>query len=109
MIEVEYDGIAPSIMLDEGGEFRPDQVAGTSSLAVAVEVSELGLFVECVDYLSPAQATTTTTELSFELALDPWAGMDEILLDGMEAAIRCTATDAAGNPAMMISIALRKT
>ena len=98
-LEVEYDGIPPSIILDDSGEFRPDQVAGISSLTVSVEVSELGLLVECIDHLSPAQANITASELSFDLALDPWAGMDKVLLDGMKAAIRCTATDAAGNTA----------
>jgi len=98
-LEVEFDGISPSIILEDGGEFRPDQVAGSSSLTVSVEVSELGLLVECMDFLSPEQANTTATSLSFDMALDPWAGMDEILLDGMQAAVRCTATDAAGNTA----------
>jgi hypothetical protein len=47
--------------------------------------------------LSQVRVYTKTEELSFELELNPWAGLATIQLDGMSANIRCTATDEAGN------------
>ena len=96
-LAVEFDGIAPSITLEPGGEFRSDEVAGTTGLMVRGEVSEIGLGIECIDNLSQTRANTTAEGLSFELGMNPWVGIDEILLDGMKANIICTTTDEAGN------------
>ena len=96
-LEVEYDGIAPSINLEPDREFRSDEVAGTAGLMIRGEVSEIGLDIECIDHLSQVRVNTKTEELSFELELNPWAGLATIQLDGMSANIRCTATDEAGN------------
>jgi len=90
----EFDGIDPWITMDADQKRKP--ISG-ESLFLEGQLSEPNLTVNCADQTSTVEVEYQVNSTSFNFPFNPWETTDPALLNGMSAAIICTATDAAGN------------